>query len=153
MRGRWKKSRAKATRCFWPGESSFCQSLTSSNFGRTTTPRSTNSSWARPSATTCLHVLVCSAVGLYLLATLRVDHYVSQSAHGHKDILRHEVQIQISGLGDLPLHQRPQPTEHSKQARLAAAVGTGDEHALAGLDGEVQILHQESAVGLVNRDV
>jgi hypothetical protein len=36
---------------------------------------------------------------------------------------------------------------------LTAAVGAGDEHAAAALHGEVEVLHEERAVGLVHRHV
>mmetsp|Transcript_39528 Transcript_39528/g.123108 ORF Transcript_39528/g.123108 Transcript_39528/m.123108 type:complete len:632 (-) Transcript_39528:93-1988(-) len=98
-------------------------------------------------------VRVGAARRQHLRARLRVDHEVAQRAHGHEVHLREEVDLVLRGHGDGALHERPELADHAEEAGLATTVGARDEHALPAAHREAQVLDQERAVGLVDRDV
>ena len=77
---------------------------------------------------------------------LWVYHQVSQGTTRDKVHLSQEVDLLIRWHGDCPLHQRPQLPNDSKEAGLATAVATGHQDPLTPLNGEVQVLHQQSSI-------
>mmetsp|Transcript_50185 Transcript_50185/g.144629 ORF Transcript_50185/g.144629 Transcript_50185/m.144629 type:complete len:316 (-) Transcript_50185:694-1641(-) len=90
---------------------------------------------------------------LHVLLRVRVDDHIPEGTDGNEVHLRDKVDLVRRRQGDGALDERPEPPDDAEQRRLPATIWARDQHALAALHLEVQVLHEERAVGLVHGDM
>merc|ERR1719210_875414 len=102
---------------------------------------------------TNVDILICSAKSFHLPMRLRVNHQVAKRPLGDKIHLRQEVYFTFRWHCNRPFHERPQPAHHPEKAGLATTILSRDKHALPLLDRKIEVLDQQGAIGLVDRNV